>query len=135
MLKLYRTNGVLNANVIIKKVISPQYVDILSVSEKPQMLDVDILYKLLERNDKLLVEMDGKFTKPDLYTIGKMLNEKKYEVVDVIPEVEKEVKVAEPVVEENKVEEEQPEEIKEETPANGNAESQQNKNRKQRHQK
>ena len=30
-------------------------------------------------------------------------------------------------------EEEQPEEIKEETPANGNAESQQNKNRKQRH--
>lgn len=47
--------------------------------------EIDVVYGLLKLNARVLVNIDGKFIKPDLYWLGTALLEKNYEISEGLP--------------------------------------------------
>lgn len=47
--------------------------------------EIDNVYNLLKLNANVLVNIDGKFKKPDLYWLGNVLLEKNYEISEGLP--------------------------------------------------
>lgn len=96
--------------------------------------EIDVVYGLLKLNARVLMNIDGKFVKPDLYWLGTALLEKNYEISEGLPmDVVGDVAAAEfnptPVVEEE-IEEEVVEEDSEDDKDNRNENH--GKNRKKR---
>lgn len=98
--------------------------------------EIDNVYNLLKLNARVLVNIDGKFVKPDLYWLGTALLEKNYEIseglpMDVVGDVASEAAEFNPTpVVEEEVEEEVVEEDSEDDKDNRNENH--GKNRKKR---
>lgn len=83
MIILYRENGVLYANSVVDKIISPEYKNIVKGSFDPQMIDVDVCHKLIKRNESVSIETTEGFVKPNLYDLEMALMNKTYKTIDV----------------------------------------------------
>ena len=129
MFTFYRENGVLYAKCLIDNIVSSDFKDKVQPSFDPQMIEVDLFHKLVKRNERVLIEQNNDFIKPDLFDLEIALMEKKYEIKDI----EKKKPISKEIVEEVSGDiQEEIEEIPEvkEKPENNN-----NNNKKQRHQR
>lgn len=105
MLTLYRKDGVLYGKCIIERLISNEIKNKLNVSKEPQLVETMLLLDILRRNEYVLLETQGEFKRPKLYNFEIDLDNKSYQIIDVVEKPKPQPKKVEPKVEEPKQEE------------------------------
>lgn len=86
MLVLYRENGALYAKSKLDLRFPVEYRgEIYQQNINETYQDIDLIEGLLKLNARVLIELDGKFIKPDLYWLGMTLAKKEYEIVEGLP--------------------------------------------------
>ena len=83
MYTFYRENGVLYAKCLIDNIVSSDFKDKVQSSFDPQMVEVDLLHKLVKRNERVLIEQNNDFIKPDLFELEMALMNKNYKIKDI----------------------------------------------------
>lgn len=128
MFTFYRENGVLYAKCLVDNIVSSDFKDKVQPSFDPQTLEVDLLHKLVKRNERVLIEQNNDFIKPDLFELEMALLNKDYEIKDIEKKKQVPKQVIEEIVENTQEVVEEIPEVKEKPEINNN-------NKKQRHQK
>lgn len=105
MLTLYRKDGVLYGKCIIERLISNEIKSKLNVSKEPQLVETMLLLDLLRRNEYVLLETQGEFKRPKLYNFEIDLDNKAYQIIDVVEKPKPQPKKVESKMEEKKQEE------------------------------
>lgn len=127
MFTFYRENGVLYAKCLVDNIVSSDFKDKVQPSFDPQTLEVDLLHKLVKRNERVLIEQNNDFIKPDLFELEMALLNKDYEIKDIEKKKQVPKQVIEEIVENTQEVVEEIPEVKEKPEINNN--------KKQRHQK
>lgn len=107
MLNLYRENGILYAEAKLLMRFPVVHNSVTYASKKGEVSyeDVDVIHSLLKLNHKVLVNIGVRgFVKPDLLEFGRMLDDKKYNIIDGLPTAKKS-EPTKPVTEEVKKQE------------------------------
>lgn len=99
MLTLYRKDGVLYGKCIIERLISNEIKNKLNVSKDPQLVETMLLLDILRRNEYVLLETQGQFKRPRLYNFEIDLDNKAYQIIDVVEKPKPQPKKVEPKVE------------------------------------
>lgn len=84
MLTLYRKDGVLYGKCIIERLISNEIKNKVHVSKEPQLVETMLLLDILRRNEYVLLETQGQFKRPRLYNFEIDLDNKSYQIIDVV---------------------------------------------------
>lgn len=126
MYTFYRENGVLYAKCLIDNIVSSDFKDKVQSSFDPQMVEVDLLHKLVKRNERVLIEQNNDFIKPDLFELEMALMNKNYKIKDIEKKKPISKQTVEEVIENTQEVIEEIPEVKEKPEIN---------NKKQRHQK
>lgn len=99
MLTLYRKDGVLYGKCIIERLINNEIKNKLNVSSEPQLVETLLLLDILRRNEYVLLETQGEFKRPKLYNFEIDLDNKSYQIIDVVEKPKPQPKKVEPKVE------------------------------------
>lgn len=99
MLTLYRKDGVLYGKCIIERLINNEIKNKLNVSSEPQLVETMLLLDILRRNEYVLLETQGEFKRPKLYNFEIDLDNKAYQIIDVVEKPKPQPKKVEPKVE------------------------------------
>lgn len=129
MITFYRENGILYAKCLVDNIISLDFKNKVQSSFDPQMIEIDLLHKLVKRNERVLIEQDNDFIKPNLFELEMALMNKDYEIKDIEKKKPISKHNTEEVIENIQENVEENTEIKEKSEINSN------NNKKQRHQK
>lgn len=84
MLTLYRKDGVLYGKCIIERLVNNEIKNKLNVSSEPQLVETLLLLDILRRNEYVLLETQGEFKRPKLYNFEIDLDNKSYQIIDVV---------------------------------------------------
>lgn len=96
MLTLYRKDGVLYGKCIIERLISNEIKNKVNVSKEPQLVETMLLLDILRRNEYVLLETQGQFKRPRLYNFEIDLDNKAYQIIDVVEKPKPQPKKVEP---------------------------------------
>ena len=99
MLTLYRKDGVLYGKCIIERLVNNEIKNKLNVSSEPQLVETLLLLDILRRNEYVLLENQGEFKRPKLYNFEIDLDNKSYQIIDVVEKPKPQPKKVEPKVE------------------------------------
>ena len=99
MLTLYRKDGVLYGKCIIERLVNNEIKNKLNVSSEPQLVETLLLLDILRRNEYVLLETQGEFKRPKLYNFEIDLDNKAYQIIDVVEKPKPQPKKVEPKVE------------------------------------
>lgn len=99
MLTLYRKDGVLYGKCIIERLVNNEIKNKLNVSSEPQLVETLLLLDILRRNEYVLLETQGEFKRPKLYNFEIDLDNKSYQIIDVVEKPKPQPKKVEPKVE------------------------------------
>lgn len=99
MLTLYRKDGVLYGKCIIKRLVNNEIKNKLNVSSEPQLVETLLLLDILRRNEYVLLETQGEFKRPKLYNFEIDLDNKAYQIIDVVEKPKPQPKKVEPKAE------------------------------------
>lgn len=99
MLTLYRKDGVLYGKCIIERLVNNEIKNKLNVSSEPQLVETLLLLDILRRNEYVLLETQGEFKRPKLYNFEIDLDNKSYQIIDVVEKPKYQPKKVEPKVE------------------------------------
>ena len=99
MLTLYRKDGVLYGKCIIERLVNNEIKNKLNVSSEPQLVETLLLLDILRRNEYVLLETQGEFKRPKLYNFEIDLDNKSYQIIDVVEKPKTQPKKVEPKVE------------------------------------
>lgn len=99
MLTLYRKDGVLYGKCIIERLVNNEIKNKLNVSSEPQLVETLLLLDILRRNEYVLLETQGEFKRPKLYNFEIDLDNKSYQIIDVVEKPKNQPKKVEPKVE------------------------------------
>ena len=104
MLTLYRKDGVLYGKCIIERLVNNEIKNKLNVSSEPQLVETLLLLDILRRNEYVLLETQGEFKRPKLYNFEIDLDNKSYQIIDVVEKPKPQPKKVEPKVEQKQEE-------------------------------